>query len=252
VLVHGLSGFSGDWHVIGPALADNFYVVALDLRGFGESDRASDGKYGVPRDSQDIAAFIRALGLSDAVVVAHSRGARSALLVAADNPGLVGKLVMVDSAPEPHHVGSRRVRQRIAGLPESFASIEEAMENLGRDYPGYTPQALRSRMEAYLRQLPGGRYEIKRDPQIRATMQRIERGEVKPPPEQGLWSELESLQCPVLLVWGDQSDMVTPELVERMRQAQPAIQVKVLSGVGHNIPAEAPKALLRELQEFLR
>ncbi len=68
-------------------------MYALDLRGHGLSDRRPGG-YGFDAFRDELGGFLKALGLTGATVVAHSMGAAAAYLLARDEPGLVGRLVL--------------------------------------------------------------------------------------------------------------------------------------------------------------
>ncbi|MES9807918.1 alpha/beta fold hydrolase [Streptomyces cinereoruber] len=93
VLVHGRGENSTTWAEVAADLAADHRVYALDLRGHGFSDRRPGG-YGFDAFRDEIGGFLKALGLTGATVVAHSMGAAAAYLLARDEPGLVGRLVL--------------------------------------------------------------------------------------------------------------------------------------------------------------
>lgn len=74
-------------------------VIAVDLRGHGQSDAAADGDYSVEAFAGDIAALLGSLGLGPAVVVGHSLGGVITTALAASHPDLVAAAVLVDPAP---------------------------------------------------------------------------------------------------------------------------------------------------------
>ncbi|MFJ5707523.1 alpha/beta fold hydrolase [Streptomyces sp. NPDC093105] len=92
VLVHGRGESSLTWAGIADELAADHRVYAVDLRGHGLSDRP--GGYGFADFRDELGGFLKALGLTGATVVAHSMGAGAACLLAQDEPGLVGRLVL--------------------------------------------------------------------------------------------------------------------------------------------------------------
>ncbi|MFE8936094.1 alpha/beta fold hydrolase [Streptomyces sp. NPDC007872] len=93
VLVHGRGENSTTWARVAADLAADHRVYALDLRGHGLSDRRPGG-YGFDAFRDELGGFLKALGLTGATVVAHSMGAAAAYLLARDEPGLVGRLVL--------------------------------------------------------------------------------------------------------------------------------------------------------------
>ncbi|MFG2774268.1 alpha/beta fold hydrolase [Streptomyces sp. NPDC048350] len=95
VLVHGRGGSSADWTRIGEELATDRRVYAVDLRGHGLSDWT--GPYGFDAFRDELHGFLKALDLGGADVVAHSMGGAAAYLLAMDEPGLIGRLVLEEA-----------------------------------------------------------------------------------------------------------------------------------------------------------
>ena len=96
VLVHGLSSNLRLWDGVRDALvAAGARVVAMDLRGHGQSPKPDDG-YDVPTVAGDVAALIERLGLQRPVVAGQSWGGHVALELAASWPSLVGALALID------------------------------------------------------------------------------------------------------------------------------------------------------------
>lgn len=95
VLVHGWMGSSHHWRKLMPLLAADHTVVALDVRGYGESDKPYSG-YDGRTIVADLLGLIGQLGLQRPIVVGHDMGALPALLLAAEHPETVSGLVYVD------------------------------------------------------------------------------------------------------------------------------------------------------------
>ena len=87
VLLHGLSGSRVTWEPLATRLSDRFRVIAVDLRGHGESDRASS--YRLPDYGSDVAALCESVVGGEAVLVGHSLGGITTAFVAATRPDLV-------------------------------------------------------------------------------------------------------------------------------------------------------------------
>ena len=241
--MHGLSYFSYDWLPIAAALGAERECVAMDLRGFGDSDRSPAKDYGVPSMSQDLASLLDHLGWKRAIVLGHSMGGRSTAYLAAKQPQRVAGLVLVDFSPENAPAGSKRIAQRIAGTPDVFKSMEEAMKYFDASADK------RARYEAYLKPVAGG-YEIKRDPHFRDQFRRLlETGE-RPKLGVDMWRILGELRCPILSVRGARSDMYAAETVARMKAANPGLRV-VEVDAGHNIGGENPQGLIAAIKPFI-
>lgn len=247
-MVHGLSYFSYDWLGVAAALGDR-ECLAADMRGFGDSTWSASKDYSIPTMAQDIANLLDHLGWDRAVLVAHSMGGRSATYLAARQPERVAALVLVDYSPENALAGSKRVAQTVAGVPDKFDSVEEAMRYFKLDPHSPQGRESRARFQAYLKPVEGG-FAIRRDPYFRDQFRRIlETGE-RPKPEVDMWRVLEEVRCPVLVVRGTRSDLFAVETIGKVRAANPRIRI-VEVDAGHNVAGENPGSFLAALESFL-
>jgi pimeloyl-ACP methyl ester carboxylesterase len=245
LIVHGLSFFSYDWIGVAAELASNREVVAMDMRGFGDSTWSPSRDYGVPTMAGDVVALLDHLGWQRAILVGHSMGGRNAAYCAAKNPARVAGLVLVDYSPENAPAGSKRVTDTIAGQPDVFASVDEAMRHFG--VPKDSPK--RARFEAYLRPGPGG-VQVKRDLHFRDQFRRLKETGERPKHGVDMWQTLGELACPTLVVRGAQSDMFAPETVARVKAANPRISVVEVDG-GHNVAGDNPQGFLAAIRPFI-
>lgn len=243
LFVHGLSYFSWDWLEVAAALASNRECVAIDLRGFGDSGWSAAKDYSIPTMTRDLARVLDRLGWGRAVLVAHSMGGRSAAYLAAKEPQRVAGLVLLDYSPENAAAGSKRVAETVAGVPDVFSTVDDAMRHFGAD------ASRRERFEAYLRKVAGG-YAIKRDPHFRDQFRRIlETGE-RPKLGVDMWQVIAEIACPTLVVRGSRSDLFAAETVAKVKAANPRFTV-VEADAPHNIPGENPPGFLAALAPFL-
>jgi pimeloyl-ACP methyl ester carboxylesterase len=247
VIVHGLSYFSYDW--IDPAneLASDREVVAMDMRGFGESDWAKD--YSIQANSGDIVTLLDSRGWKQAILVGHSMGGRHCSYCAATNPDRIAGLVLADWSPENAPSGSKRVAQTVAGTPEAFGTVDDAMKYFGAD--PHSPQGMskRPRFEAYLKRVSGG-YAVKRDLHFRdqfrqqlATGQRHKLGV-------DLWETLGKVSCPILVLRALRSDLFAAGSVGKVRATNPRVEFEEIDS-GHNIADDNPEAFVRSVRGFL-
>ncbi len=242
VIVHGLSYFSYDWIPMAAVLASDRQVAAMDMRGFGDSGWAQD--YSVAAFARDIIGLLDHLGWPHAILVGHSMGGRNCTYCAAENADRIAGLVLVDWSPENAPAGAQRVTETVAGTPDSFGSVDDAMRFFKVDPASPQGVQQRPRFEAYLKPVDGG-FAIKRDPHFRNQFRRVlETGE-KPKLGVDMWAALAKVACPVLVMRGARSDMFAAETVERVRAANPRIQV-VEMNTGHDIAGTDPAAFERE------
>lgn len=247
VIVHGLSYFSYDWIPMAAVLAAERQVAAMDMRGFGDSGWSQD--YSVAAFARDIVGLLDHLGWSQAILLGHSMGGRNCTYCAAEYPERISGLVLVDWSPENAAAGAKRVTETVAGTPDSFASVEEAMRFFKVDPESPQGVQQRPRFEAYLKPVAGG-FAIKRDPYFRNQFRRVlETGE-KPKLGVDMWAALAKVACPVLVMRGTRSDMFAAETAEKVRAANPRIQI-VEMDTGHDVAGTDPGAFEREALAFL-
>jgi pimeloyl-ACP methyl ester carboxylesterase len=238
LIVHGLSYFSYDWTNVATELGRDREVVAMDMRGFGDSDWSARQDYTVPSMAGDIVAVLDQLDWPRAILVGHSMGGRSTTYVAAKQAARIAGLALIDYSPENAAAGSKRVTQIVANTPDRFASVDEALAFFG--------QKDRARMQAYLR--PDG--SIKRDPYFRDQFRRLlETGE-RPKLGVDMWQLLGEVRCPMLSMRGARSDMYAAETVQKMRAANPRLEV-VEVDAGHNIAGENPAGFIAAMWDFI-
>ncbi len=103
ILLHGYPQNHACWHRIAPTLATHFDVIVPDLRGYGDSDAPPDDAdhttYSKRRMAADIVGLMEALGLQDAHILGHDRGARVAYRFALDHPARLRRLGIIEIVP---------------------------------------------------------------------------------------------------------------------------------------------------------
>lgn len=249
LIAHGLSYFSYDWIDTAAALGTDKEVVALDTRGFGDSDWSPSKDYAVPTLARDIVNVLDALGWNQVVLLGHSMSGRATSLVAADHPARVKGLALIDYTPENAPAGSKRVTQTVASQPDQFDSVEAAMRFFGVD-PG-TPEgaARRARFEAYLKPVAGG-LQLKRDLHFRDQFKRVRDLGERPKLGMDMWQVIGRVQCPILSIRGARSDMYAVETVEKMKRTNARVRV-VEVDAGHDVAGENLPGFLAAIGPFI-
>jgi len=236
VMLHGLTGHAHTWDHTAAALSDRYHVYALDQRGHGDTEWAS--RYGIPAMLGDLLGFLDALGLPVVTLMGLSMGGIVAYQFTAAHPERVSRLAVLDIGPEIAPAGARRVAADLASR-NVFGSEEEAVANARAANPRPTDEWLRHRVSHNLRPLPDGTFTFKWDKALR------EPGGIGDglSPDQR-WAAWNSLSCPVLLVRGDDSDILAPEAAERMVACNPHVSLAVVPDCGHSITLDRPERLL--------
>jgi lipase len=162
VALHGLTASHMNFIGIAERLSGRCALLALDLRGRGDSDKPT-GPYGMAQHARDVAAAMRAMGLGPSIIAGHSMGAFIATALAAQDPSLVSGLVLIDGGyiPDvPRSVSSEpglnaALAQRIAQLRQTYPS-REAYRKFWRAQPHFPSEEWNPWVEAFLDYEVGG------------------------------------------------------------------------------------------------
>jgi len=248
LIVHGLSYFSYDWIEPALRLATDREVVAIDMRGFGQSGWSPTRDYKLETLSADVLNLLDAFGWRQAVLLGHSFGGRVCLATAGWNPPRVAALILADFAPDIAAAGRRHTAERIGRQPDVFASVDEALRYHGHDdVPAGSP--LRTRYEAFLKPAAGG-FALRRDLTFRDNFKKaLDSGQSAPVPA-FLWPMLSELKVPTLVIRGTQSDMLDAPTLEKARQANPQVTGIELPG-SHDLAGDNPQGLAAAIRQFL-
>jgi pimeloyl-ACP methyl ester carboxylesterase len=249
LILHGLSYFSYDWIGVASELAAaGREVVAMDMRGFGDSTWSPSESYGLADFAGDCIAVLDHLGWDRVNLLGHSMGGRNATWCAAENPDRINTLILCDYSPVNAKEGSMRVTRTVAGVPDSFASVDEALAYFGKDPGLAADHPCRLRMIAYLKQTRAGLI-IKRDTYHRARFQAVLDGK-GPAGGPDMWAKLAEVAAPTLVVRGTRSDMFAAENVQKVKDTNARITL-VEVDASHDVAGEAPDALIAEVNKFL-
>ncbi|MFZ0418592.1 MAG: alpha/beta hydrolase [Candidatus Sulfotelmatobacter sp.] len=160
--LHGLTATHMNFVGIADRLAGRCALFAVDLRGRGDSDKP-EGPYGLAQHARDVAAAMRAMELGPSIVAGHSMGAFVAAALAAQEPGLVSALVLIDggyvpdvpAANSPEQDPHAALALRIAHLRQTYPS-RQAYREFWRTQPHFPPEEWNPWVEAFLDYEVGG------------------------------------------------------------------------------------------------
>ena len=244
VCLHGGAQTAHSWDDFALVVRGDYHVYALDQRGHGDSNWASDGDYSRQTQSEDVAAFVSALGLSPFILAGLSMGGINAITYTARYPERVRALIIVDVGPEIEVRGRENIQSFIAGI-EELDSFEAFVERAHRFNPRRSLENLRQRLSHNLKQLPNGKWTWKFD------QKRLGAGARSGIGPEGLWEDVRKIRCPTLIVRGGESDILAPEAAERLRAAIPNSRVTVVPSAGHSVMGDNPAGFATAVQEFL-
>ncbi|MCL4413617.1 MAG: alpha/beta hydrolase [Actinobacteria bacterium] len=211
---------------LGPASAGGpMRALALDLPGFGASP-APPLPWGSADYASAVAAAAEETGAgkdAKVAVVGHSLGGRVAVALAAARPDLVGALVLTGAPLLPRPGGSPRPARSfrmLRALHKAGLLGEERMERARQRFGSADYRAAQGIMRQVLVKLLAERY--------------------------GEWAA--SISCPVELVWGSEDVEAPLPVAEKLVELMPAATLRVLTGIGHLVPTEAPSELRQAVE----
>lgn len=225
LLLHGNTASSLWWERVIPHLPEEWRILAPDLRGCGDSTKP-EGDWTMSDLAADVAFFLQALGIDQAVVVGHSLAGGIALQLAAEYPAMVERMVLINSAP-------------IDGLrlgPEAYVEVPEAVLRyvLGLMMPTAPKDAFYA--------------QVVEESVTKSGSARIRHGRALYGMD--LSGAAAALTQPTLVLWGAQDPLVTRAMMERTAAALPNAVLEVWEDVGHSAPVEAPERLAARIVAF--
>ena len=243
VMLHGLSGHARTWDHTAAALSSQYHVYALDQRGHGDTEWAP--AYGLRPMGRDLLGFLDALDLQQVTLMGLSMGGLVSFTFAAAHPERVARLAILDIGPEIAPAGSASVASNLAAR-DIFASEDEAFAQARAGNPRPSDANLRHRVTHNLRPLPDGTFTYKYDAELR----RSPRAWLDHTPDE-LWAAWRALNCPVLLVRGDDSNVLAADTAERMVAENANVTFVSLQDCGHSITLDRPEELVEAVTPWL-
>jgi haloacetate dehalogenase len=261
LLLHGYPQTHAMWHLLVPRLAEDFTVVAADLRGYGDSSKPfgeeDHSTYSKRAMAGDQAAVMESLGLDSFAVVGHDRGGRVAHRMALDYPDRVTKLAVLDIVPTRHIFET--VGKELAtayyhwffyiqpyDLPETLIGgnpsyyLRKKLGGWGTSLETFTQEALAEYERCFDTATIHASCE---DYRAAASIDLTHDGKDQ--------DEGHKVECPLLALWGGRGVMERLYDVEAVwREYAIDVRGKPLDA-GHFLAEERPTETIRELKEFL-
>jgi pimeloyl-ACP methyl ester carboxylesterase len=241
VYVHGLGLQAHTWDSVELLLGAP--AIAVDLPGHGDSPWRRDGAYSPFTMAPVLGAALRATVTAPLTLVGHSLGGLTSMALLGELPGLVDRLVLLDTAPEREEVETRseRIGPFIAG-PESYADYDEIANRALAFGIGTDREALLQGIRMNTRVRDDGRVTFKHHLAV------LPREQWAHFDARDLWPALESFEGSVLLLHGDRGSMVAAD-VERLRRRVSRFEAIELHA-GHNVHRDQPQAVADAIRAF--
>jgi pimeloyl-ACP methyl ester carboxylesterase len=249
LFVHGLGEGGFVWHDSAAEIAPLARVVAIDLRGHGDSEWEEEGRYDIASYVSDVSAVIGLLQPRRFILIGHSLGGEVALTVAVDHRESLAALILVDFSPQPDPGSANQVHIDLDAETRSYGSPAEYRSWLSERRPLMHPAMLDRHVSCALRQTPDGAFKLKRDPRVGKRRRALASVESR---SRMLWQSLAAISCPALVIRGAASAVLSQRVADRMAaNALSKGQLKVVKMAGHAIMADNPDGFTDVLRSFV-
>ena len=236
VAIHGLTRNSADFEVIAALIAaSGRRVLAVDVRGRGQSDRAPDPMTYTPDVyARDVVALMEQLGIEKAVFLGTSMGGLITMALTALKPKAIAAAIINDVGPELAPEGLASIAA-YAGQPLVIETWDDAAAYAKRinetALPHYTDADWAAFARRTFREGTEGAPVLDYDPDISAPIRAAGAKALIP----NLWPYFRALarKKPTLLLRGATSDLLSPAIVAKMRKAAPSMAYAEVPAVGH-------------------
>ena len=258
LLVHGGLDHCRSWDWVAERFADDWHVIAPDLRGHGDSEWSSDGEYSLRACVYDLAQLIHQKKLAPVTIIAHSYGGNIALRYTGIYPESVRRLVAIEGLdPSPKIIAERQKkpieekmrdwidqkRQISSRLPKRYASIDDAMARMRDANSHLSDEQARHLTIHGVTQNEDGTWSWKYDNYFRIrTPYEMEQSDLE-----SLWGRI---TCPTLLMYGADSWASNPERDGRSEHFNTA-KIIEYENAGHWLHHDQFDRFIADVSEFI-
>jgi pimeloyl-ACP methyl ester carboxylesterase len=237
ICLSGLTRNSADFHELALHLSRDPArprpVLALDYRGRGMSARDRNWhNYNVLTEAEDVLAGAAAAGIGEAAIVGTSRGGLITMILSAMRPALIACAVMNDIGPQVDPRGLVRIRSYVEkgrDFPD-WAGAVEGVRGIGHNHFPAWDDAMWARQARRIYEERAGKVVRRYDPALMKTLKAIDFDNPIP----AMWPQFTGLaRVPVLVIRGGNSDLLSPETVEKMAEMHPGMESITVPGQGH-------------------
>jgi pimeloyl-ACP methyl ester carboxylesterase len=229
VCVHGLSRNARDFEFLARELARNYRVISVDMPGRGLSEHLSDPEfYNFPQYVSDLVALIARLNVTSIDWVGTSMGGLLGMIFASKKNSPIKRLVLNDVGPFVSAESMVKIRNYISIAPnlQNFEKSKKYISQILRPF-GDLDDDMWSHLALHsTKQLEDGSYILSYDPKIASAFS-------EKPEDINLWSFWRDVKCPILLLRGEKSEILTMEIAEEMQNGERPVEFIEFKNTGH-------------------
>ncbi|MDQ3483081.1 MAG: alpha/beta hydrolase [Pseudomonadota bacterium] len=242
--LHGLTRNSRDFEALAERLAGEWRVISPDFRGRGLSEYdPQSSRYMPPTYAADVLQLLDELQIDKAVFVGTSLGGLTTMIVAGFAPQRIAGVVLNDIGPELSSAGIGRISDYV-GNPVLYRDWDEAADIFSAKFGDVHPRYGRDEWLRYARRVcreTDRGIEFDYDMTIAEPFKQMDE---KTAAAADAWPLFHALAGkPVLLLRGERSDLLSPQVAEKMRDSMPGVELVTVPNVGHAPDFEEPESI---------
>ncbi len=246
ICLHGLTRNSRDFAQLAGHLAGDRRVLVPDMRGRGRSDySAHSATYTVPTYVADVAALRAHAGIGRYVAIGTSMGGLMTMMQAAMDPEPIAAAILNDIGPVIEPAGLARIREYVGqarNYPTWVHAAQALAEVHGRSHPGYSLEDWLGMAKRTMTVCQNGRIAFDYDMKLAEPILSADDNAAAAPPD--LWAGFDALSdTPLLLVRGEQSDLLSEETFAEMARRSPRAQTLTVRDTGHAPSLDEPEVV---------
>ncbi len=244
VFVHGFMSSADTWDKVTPALAKDHRVIALDLPGYGYSDKPEKFTYDYGGFANAVAAFMDVKEVKKAIVAGNSMGGGVAMQLALLRPDLVRGLVLIDSAGARHGVNNSNVMKTLMTTP----GVLDFFHALNSKF--FTRVYLSKFMYYDATKVTAEKVDQNYKPFFTKGAQNAIRKTIEDNDFTSLEGKMSEIKTPTLILWGENDKVIAPPVANVMKMRIRGARLVMFPECGHMPQDEKPEETVKEMKEF--
>jgi pimeloyl-ACP methyl ester carboxylesterase len=248
VCAHGLTRCARDFDALAAALSDTYRVVCPDVAGRGDSEWLADPMlYQLPQYVSDMVTLVARLDVEEIHWLGTSMGGLIGMALAAQPGTPVRRLVLNDAGPVVSKASLERIAAYLGMTPvfPDLAAAEKYVRAVSATFGPHSDAEWQFLTEVVVRANPDGSQRLHYDPKLAEPFRAL-----MPEKDLELWPLWDAIACPVLVLRGADSDLLTRATCEAMAGRGPKARVVEIPGVGH-APTLMHADQIKPVRDFL-
>jgi pimeloyl-ACP methyl ester carboxylesterase len=240
LLIHGIFSSVFVWHKNIDELSRYFDVIAVDLKGYGYSDKPADGRYSKEDIRQFMIDFMDAINVEKAILAGHSWGGGIAMDLALTCPQRVEKLVLIDSIGYTLKHNFLSWLLKLPGMGKFLLALcdKDTLEWILKKGVFFDPSLVTTEeIEGWIRP-----YYVKGAVQAALELRNF---------DFVIGEQIKDISCPAMIIWGQDDKCLPVKFAERFKQDIKRSALNIIPDCGHNPQEEKPKEVNELIRKFV-